>query len=78
MAKISKVKGEGEGVSYFNVYEDEIDGYITIGLKSKTYLPVGETRSYSISYTYDMGKDKNVLTGVFFGEVFYLACKAAK
>ena len=58
-AKIMNVSGDGDGVSSCNLYEDEVGGYITIGLKAKKEIPVGTTRSYVINYTYDMGKDRN-------------------
>ena len=59
IAKISDIDGHGDEVDAVLLYEDEIEGYVTIGLKSYSYIPYGETRSYSISYTYDMGKDRN-------------------
>lgn len=59
VAKISSIYGEGDNNEKLNVYTDEISGYLTIGLKAATYIQKGETRHYKISYTYDMGQDKN-------------------
>lgn len=58
-ARITNIKGTGDQVSSCNLYQDEVSGYLTIGLKADSYVPVGTTRSYTISYDYDMGKDTN-------------------
>lgn len=55
-AKISDASGTGGD---FNVYVDEITGYLTFGLKDRSGFEKGETRTFTISYSYDIGKDRN-------------------
>ena len=59
VAKLDNLKGRGEQGEDFNVYIDEETGYLTFGLKNPSYFELGETRSFKISYDYDMGKDYN-------------------
>lgn len=59
VARIYDVSGEGEFGETLNLYPDEVSGYLTIGLKTNRYIPLGETRDYVIRYTYDFGADKN-------------------
>ena len=59
-SKIYDITGSGEFGESCNVYKDEENGFLTIGLKSaEGYFHVDETRSYLISYKMDMGKDAN-------------------
>ena len=58
-AKIDKASGKGEMGERFNTYIDEERGYLTFGLRERRYYKKGETRSFSISYVYRMGNDKN-------------------
>ncbi|MBR2908915.1 MAG: DUF2207 domain-containing protein [Clostridia bacterium] len=58
-ARITGISGTGDKVESCNIYQDEIAGCTTIGLKARSSVPVGTTRSYQISYTYHMGEDKN-------------------
>lgn len=55
-AKIKDASGTG---GKFTIYVDEITGYLTFGLKDSGGFKKGETRTFSISYSYDIGKDRN-------------------
>lgn len=55
-AKIKDATGSGGA---FSIYVDEITGYLTFGIKASTVFSKGETRMFQISYTFDLGKDKN-------------------
>ena len=58
-AQITDVSGNGEQGEQFNTYVDEINGYVTFGLKDYGGFSLGETRTFSIKYSYFMGNDKN-------------------
>lgn len=58
-AKISNITGSGEQNEQLNTYVDEITGYLTIGLKDRQGFTQGETRTFTIGYSYFMGNDKN-------------------
>lgn len=58
-AQITDVGGVGDHSETFNTYIDEIAGYITFGLKDAAGFSYGETRTFSIKYSYFMGNDKN-------------------
>lgn len=58
--KIYDIDGVGEYGETCNVYYDEENGYLTIGLKQvEGFFEKGYTRSFIISYKMDMGKDTN-------------------
>jgi len=56
---ITNIEGSGEHNEKLKIYLDEMTGYITIGFKSGTYFEQGETRNYTISYTYQLANDTN-------------------
>ena len=58
-AKISNITGSGENNEQLNTYVDEITGYLTIGLKDRHGFTQGETRTFTIGYSYFMGNDRN-------------------
>lgn len=58
-AQITDVGGFGDHSESFNTYVDEVAGYITFGLKDTAGFSYGETRTFSIKYSYFMGNDKN-------------------
>lgn len=58
-AKITNITGSGENNEKLNTYVDEITGYLTIGLKDRQGFTKGETRTFTIGYSYFMGNDKN-------------------
>lgn len=57
-AKITNITGSGENGEKLNTYVDEINGYITIGLKDGAGFDI-ETRTFTIGYTYNTGNDTN-------------------
>jgi len=59
LAQIYDIQGSGDNQEVLKTYVDEEDGFLTIGLKSSTFIPKGETRQYQMSYTYDLGKGYN-------------------
>lgn len=58
-AQITNLSGFGLNGEVFNTYVDEIPGYITFGLKDQLGFSSGETRTFTIGYSYFMGNDKN-------------------
>ena len=59
-SKIYDIDGSGEFGEKLNVYYDEEDGFLTIGLEALTgYFPAETTRPYTVTYKMDMGKDMN-------------------
>ncbi len=59
-SKIYDIAGTGEYNEKCKIYQDEENGYLTIGLKSSGgFYPINQTRSFTISYKMDMGKDTN-------------------
>ncbi|MBQ7467108.1 MAG: DUF2207 domain-containing protein [Clostridia bacterium] len=59
-SKIYDIDGVGEYGETCNIYYDEENGYLTIGLrKVEGFFEKDETRNFTISYRMDMGKDTN-------------------
>lgn len=58
-AKISNISGIGEYGETLNTYVDEVNGYITIGMKDSAGFALNSIRTYQISYTYNTGNDNN-------------------
>jgi len=56
---IDNITGTGVHGEKLRLYYDELTGYITIGLKSNTFIPKDEIRDYTISYTYELANDAN-------------------
>lgn len=57
--KITGISKESYYNEELNVYTDEIQGFVVVGIKADTYIPENSTRSYTLSYTYDLGEDYN-------------------
>lgn len=58
-AKITNIFGVGEYGETLNTYVDEVNGYITIGMKDSAGFALNSIRTYRISYTYNTGNDNN-------------------
>jgi len=57
--KISEISKESENNETLNIYTDEVNGFIVVGIKSDYFVPINETRTYTLRYTYDLGADYN-------------------
>lgn len=57
--KITNIKASGNNGEKLNLYYDEQPGYITIGIKDSSGYSLNETRSFKVSYDYELEDDKN-------------------